>query len=102
MDLSEYVRNLAYEGTEMQALDNLSKLAELPDMRVKISSALMGNERPEFAGKRVVAYIAEKFLATDDDKRHPLLMSALLLLGKLSQGSLQSAKCLAVGKYSTP
>ena len=31
MDLSEYVRNLAYEGTEMQALDDLSKLAELPD-----------------------------------------------------------------------
>jgi hypothetical protein len=98
MDLSDYVRNLAFDGTETKALDQLSKLAELPDMRGKISSALMGNERPELENKSVVAHIAEKFLVIDEDERHPLLMPALLLLVKLSQGSAQSAKCLAVGE----
>ena len=92
MDLSDYVRNLAFDGTETKALDQLSKLAELPDMRGKISSALMGNERPELENKSVVAHIAEKFLVIDEDERHPLLMPALLLLVKLSQGSAQSAK----------
>ena len=73
MDLTDYVRNLAFEGTETEAMDHLSKCAELPDMRAKIASAVMGNERPELAGKRVIVHIAERFLAIEDDERHPLL-----------------------------